>query len=61
MFKSLLGLASRWVPSRVISCSAAAMEDHLPMGYPEDRMRWVPNGIETSRFMPDPEARCGEA
>jgi glycosyltransferase involved in cell wall biosynthesis len=58
LFRSLLGVASRWVPSRVISCSAAAMEDHLPIGYPEARMRWVPNGIETSRFVPDPEARA---
>lgn len=57
VFKELIGLASRWIPSRVISCSAVAMTDHLPMGYPETRMRWVPNGIDTDRFVPNEEAR----
>lgn len=57
VFKKLLGLAASWIPQRVISCSAAAMQDHLPLGYPEERMRWVPNGIHTARFVPDAEAR----
>lgn len=57
VFRQLLGWSSRWVPARVISCSAAAMEDHVPLGYPIQRMKWVPNGIDTSHFVPDVESR----
>jgi glycosyltransferase involved in cell wall biosynthesis len=56
-FRRLLGASSRRVPSRVISCSAAAILDHAAMGYPEGRMTWVPNGIDTSLFKPDAAAR----
>lgn len=58
VFRRLLGMTARFVPARIISCSALAMQDHLPMGYPAKRMTWVPNGIETSRFVPDAEARA---
>jgi len=57
LFKALVGGSSRMVPSRIISCSEAAMGDHVPMGYPQGRMVWVPNGIDTTRFVPDAEAR----
>lgn len=58
LFRRLIGLSSKWVPSRIISCSAAAMEDHLPLGYPQKAMTWVPNGIDTGRFRPDAAARA---
>ena len=58
VFKTLIGNSSKVVPSRIISCSQAAMEDHTPMGYPVGRMVWVPNGIDTARFVPDAEARA---
>lgn len=58
LFRRLIGLSSKWVPSRIISCSAAAMEDHLPLGYPAAAMTWVPNGIDTNRFRPDATARA---
>ncbi|MES2594142.1 MAG: glycosyltransferase [Verrucomicrobiota bacterium] len=57
VFKTLVGGSSQVVPARIISCSDAAMCDHVPMGYPKSRMVWVPNGIDTSRFVPDAEAR----
>lgn len=56
-FRRLLGASSRVLPSRVISCSAAAIRDHAAMGYPEPCMTWVPNGIDTSVFKPDAAAR----
>ncbi len=57
VFRRLIGASSRLVPARIISCSAAAMDDHVPLGYPRSRMTWVPNGIDTGRFVPDAEAR----
>lgn len=57
LFRTLIAGSSRVVPQRVISCSAAAMEDHAALGYPRQRIIWVPNGIDTSRFVPDAEAR----
>lgn len=57
-FRRMLGASSWLVPSRVISCSAAAIRDHAAMGYPERRMTWVPNGIDTSLFKPDAAARA---
>lgn len=56
-FRRLLGGSSRVVPSRVISCSAAAIQDHAAMGYPLTGMTWVPNGVDTSVFKPDAAAR----
>ncbi len=59
LFRTLLGLSSHAVPSRIVSCSAVAMEDHVRLlGYPQAKMQWVPNGIDTSRFLPDSEARA---
>ena len=57
VFRVLIGGSSRLVPTRIISCSAAAIEDHVALGYPRQRMTWVPNGIDTSRFVPNAEAR----
>jgi glycosyltransferase involved in cell wall biosynthesis len=57
LFRWMVGGSSRVVPTRIVSCSAAAMKDHLPMGYPQYAMTWVPNGVDTSRFVPDADAR----
>ena len=53
VFRKGLGLISRFVPSRIISCSAAAIDDHKGMGYPAKKMAWVPNGVRTDRFRPN--------
>lgn len=58
VFQKLIGRSSRLVPVRIISCSSAALEDHVPMGYPAAAMTWVPNGIDTMRFVPDAQARA---
>jgi glycosyltransferase involved in cell wall biosynthesis len=55
-FRSALALSSRFIPRRIISCSAAAIEDHTALGYPRAKMRWIPNGIDAMRFMPDADA-----
>lgn len=55
-FRRALSLSSRFIPKRIVSCSAAAMEDHAALGYPRSKMRWIPNGIDADRFQPDMDA-----
>ena len=55
-FRRALAYSSRFIPQRIISCSATAIEDHAAIGYPRERMRWIPNGINAERFVPDADA-----
>jgi glycosyltransferase involved in cell wall biosynthesis len=57
-FRLALRLSSKFIPTHVISCSAAAIEDHVKMGYPRRKMRWIPNGIDAERFVPSASARA---
>ena len=41
----------------VISNSQAARQDHVAVGYPPVKTVVIPNGIDTERFRPDPDAR----
>lgn len=56
LFRRALSFSSRFIPSRIVSCSAAAIEDHAALGYPRAKMRWIPNGINVARFQPDMES-----
>lgn len=56
-FRAALGLCSHMVPERIVSCSSAAIRDHKGMGYPTQKMTWIPNGISTERFTPEPTAQ----
>lgn len=56
VFRRAIALSSRFVPSRIISCSAAAIEDHAAIGYPRKKMAWIPNGIDAALFKPDVDA-----
>lgn len=56
LFRRLLSASSRFIPKRILSCSAAALEDHAALGYPRSKMRWIPNGIDAERFKPDMDA-----
>jgi len=58
VFRWLLGASSHVVPARVVSCSAAALEEHMAWGYPRASLEWVPNGILTRRFGPSEEIRA---
>ena len=55
-FRRALAFSSRFIPQRIISCSATAIEDHAAVGYPREKMRWIPNGINAERFVPDTDA-----
>ena len=56
LFRQALALSSLFIPTRILSCSAAAIEDHVAIGYPRSKMRWIPNGIDAERFKPDIDA-----
>lgn len=47
---------SRWLPSRIISCSARAVEIHRALGY-ADKFVVIPNGLDLTRFTPVGEVR----
>lgn len=56
LFRRMLAVSARCIPKRIISCSATAIEDHEAIGYPRAKMRWIPNGINAERFLPDMDA-----
>lgn len=47
---------SRWLPARIVSCSARAAEIHRALGY-ADKFVVIPNGLDLTRFTPVDEAR----
>lgn len=48
---------SRWLPSRIVSCSARAVQAHRSLGY-ADKFVVIPNGFDLSYFKPaSPERR----
>jgi len=48
---------SKWVPSKILSCSENARQVHVAHGYAAEKMVVVPNGFDLSRFKPDSHAR----
>lgn len=48
---------SRWIPAQIICGSDSARAAHLHAGYREDRMKVVPNGIDTNVYRPCEGAR----
>ena len=48
---------SRRLPERIVCCSRASMETHAAIGYDRERMVVIPNGFDTSLFVPDGDAR----
>jgi glycosyltransferase involved in cell wall biosynthesis len=47
---------SRWVPTRIMSCSHELVDRHVGWGYTGDRMTVIPNGFDLELLRPDPEA-----
>ena len=44
-------------PDLIILNSHAALKYHLSIGFPAQKLKLIPNGIDTETFKPDPEAR----
>ena len=57
LLKRLMPWAAKVVPSRIVSCSQAALDDHIALGYPRPRLHWIANGIDTQRFRRSPALR----
>ncbi len=57
VFARLSAWLSGWLPRHIVSCSSAAMDLHVALGYPNARMSVIPNGFDLAQFRPDPEAR----
>lgn len=58
LFGRLLGVGAALLPRRIVSCSRTGMEiHHRQYGYPDRKMIWIGNGIDTARFRPDPAHR----
>lgn len=58
--RAVVGLCasiSRWIPSRILSCSEKARQIHVEHGYVAEKMVVVPNGFDLARFKPNNEAR----
>ncbi len=55
-----LGVLSHSMPDSIISCSQRAIDVHVgEWGYAAERMRLIPNGVDTATFAPSVEARLG--
>ncbi len=48
---------SRWIPKRIVCCSEVSRQSHAAIGYAEDKMIVIPNGVDLDRLKPDPAAR----
>ena len=58
--RAVVGLCasiSKWVPSRILSCSEQARQVHVACGYAAEKMVVVPNGFDLARFKSDEGAR----
>ena len=57
LFHQALRWGSKVLPSKIIANSTAAIDVHCGMGFPRSKMVWIPNGVNATRFVPDPVAR----
>ena len=46
-----------WSADLIIANSQAGYRSHVADGFPKDKIVVIPNGIDTARFFPNPEAR----
>lgn len=58
MAARLSGRLARPLSRRILTNAHAARDVHVEYGYPADLFEVIPNGFETARFRPDPEARA---
>lgn len=49
----LNALLSRWIPSRIVSCSKKGVEVHSQIGYISQKLVVIPNGYDLKQFRPD--------
>lgn len=58
--RAIVGLCatlSKWVPSKILSCSEMARQVHVAHSYDAEKMVVVPNGFDLTQFKPNENAR----
>jgi len=50
ILKTMVGIGSRLIPHRIISCTKPATDAHVKFGYPRKRCVNIANGIDVNRF-----------
>jgi glycosyltransferase involved in cell wall biosynthesis len=51
--RRICALLSHWIPDRIVSCSQAARDIHVQLGYKSSILDVIPNGFELAEFRPD--------
>ncbi len=54
----MCAVLSRWIPKKIISCSAEATRIHRELGYRPSKFIEIPNGYDMEKFKPDAEKRA---
>jgi len=49
-------ILSHWVPRKIVCCSESAFKAHASIGFEKRKLILIPNGINLSKFKPDPGA-----
>jgi glycosyltransferase involved in cell wall biosynthesis len=57
MVIKLLVFFSHFVPKKIICCSESVVTTHVSLGYPDEKMITITNGVDSDRFHPDGSAR----
>ncbi len=57
MVLKLLVFFSHFLPKKIICCSESAVTTHVSLGYPQEKMITITNGVDYDRFHPDVSAR----
>ena len=51
------GVLARWIPSRIVNCSAKSVKIHANLGYDPRKVVVIPNGYAAEELYPDEKAR----
>lgn len=57
MIRAICARRSYRFPQQIISCSHAAAQHHIEIGYDRTKMNVIPNGYDLARFSPNEELR----
>jgi glycosyltransferase involved in cell wall biosynthesis len=57
LFHHALGWAAKLLPRHILSNSESAVAVHQRMGFPQQKMQVIPNGVDAQRFQPSAELR----
>ncbi len=53
-----LGARLSGLPDKIVCASRISRDQHISLGYRDGKGCWIPNGVDTAFFVPDPAARA---